>query len=150
MRRAVLFVVAMAALLSVAGCGGAGSNEATTRAVQPTRHHAKLARYERCPRRGLDVRPLTAAADESAQKIAKQRVGRSPQIAITVRPATRAGARGHEVSFMCGPKVARRTVVVFTYDHRYDRGPNKSASLAQHALLVSRFDDGYRLWYVEH
>jgi hypothetical protein len=148
MRRAATFV-AMAALLSVPGCGGAG-NEASTSAVRPTQHHAKLAGYERCPRRGFDALPLTAAAEESAQMIAKRQVGRSPQIAIAVRPASHAGARGHEVSFMCGPKVARRTAVVFTYDHRYDRGPNKSASLAQHAFLVSRFDDGYRLWYVEH
>jgi hypothetical protein len=46
---------------------------------------------------------------------------------------------------MCGPKIARRAVVVFTYDHRYD-----SPSLAEHALVVSRFADGYRVWYVEH
>jgi hypothetical protein len=147
MRRAALFV-AMAALLPVSGCGGGDSNKASTSAT--TQHHAKLAGYERCPRRGADALPLTTAAEKSAEKIAKRRVGRSPQITITVRPATHAGARGHEVSFMCGPKVAGRTVVVFTYDHRYDHGPNKSASLAQHAFLVSRFDNGYRLWYVEH
>jgi hypothetical protein len=51
---------------------------------------------------------------------------------------------------MCGPRVARRTLVVFTWDHRFDHGPNKSASLGQHAFLVSRFDDGYHLWYWEH
>jgi len=38
---------------------------------------------------------------------------------------------------LCGPKIARRTVVVFTWHHRFDSGPNASASLAQHALVVS-------------
>jgi hypothetical protein len=98
---------------------------------------------------GAKVLPFVTAL-KSARNIAERRVGRSRQITITIRPATDAGARGKEVSFMCGPKVAHRTLVVFTYDHRYDHGPNKSASLAQHAFLVSRFDDGYRLWYVEH
>jgi hypothetical protein len=51
---------------------------------------------------------------------------------------------------LCGTKIARRAVVVFTWDHRFDSGPNASASLAQHALVVSRFADGYRIWYVEH
>jgi hypothetical protein len=35
---------------------------------------------------------------------------------------------------------------VFTWDHRFGDGPNKSASLARHAFSVSRFDDGYRVW----
>jgi hypothetical protein len=144
MRRAVLFV-AVAAMLPVAGCGGSGSNEASTGAARPTQHHAKLAGFERCPRRALDALPLTAAAERSARRIAKRRVGRSPQVTITVRPATDAGARGHEVSFMCGPKVTRRTVVVGTWDYRLN-----CASCAQHSFVVSRFDDGYRLWYVEH
>jgi hypothetical protein len=157
MRRAAL-LVALAALLPVAGCGGGGSNEASTLA---TKHHARLATHERCPRRGRDALPLTVPAEgaklrpfvialKSARNIAERRVGRSPQITITVRPATHAGARGKEVSFMCSPKVARRTLVVFTWDHRYDHGPKKSASLAQHAFLVSRFDNGYRRWYVQH
>jgi hypothetical protein len=51
---------------------------------------------------------------------------------------------------MCGPRIARRTLVVFTWNHQFDHGPNQSASLAQHAFLVSRFAEGYRLWYWEH
>jgi hypothetical protein len=157
MRRAVL-LVALPALLPVAGCGGGASNEATTLA---TRHQARLATHGRCPRRGRDALPLTVPTEgaklhpfvialKSARNLAERRVGRSLQITITVRLATHAGARGKEVSFMCGPKVARRTLVVLTWDHRYDHGPNKNASLAQHAFLVSRFDDGYHLWYVQH
>jgi hypothetical protein len=147
MRRSVLFL-AFTGLMLVAGCGGAG-NTATTSTVDP-KQDKLAAGFERCPRRALAALPLNAAAEKSAKRIATRRVGRSPQITIRVRPAADAGARGHEVRFLCGPKVARRAVVVFTYDHRYDRGPNKSASLAQHALVVSRFADGYRVWYVEH
>ncbi len=118
MRRSVL-LVAFAALLLVAGCGGAG-NTANTSTVGPKQD--KFAGFERCPRRALAALPLNAAAEKSARRIAKRRVGRSPQITIRVRPAADAGARGREVRFLCGPKVARRAVVVFTYDHRYDRG----------------------------
>jgi hypothetical protein len=176
MRRAVLFV-ASTALLLVAGCGSSSSDHATRQEkVQqikdqigqiqryvgehrsgsggnagPKQHDAKLAAgFERCPRRALAALPSTPDAERFAEAIARRRVGRSPQITVTVRPATHAGARGHEVRFLCGPKIARRALVVFTWDHRFDSGPNASASLAQHALVVSRFADGYRIWYVEH
>lgn len=106
--------------------------------------------YRRCPGRGLEALPLTGAADQATLGIAERRVGFSPQITTTVRPATDAGIRGEAVSSMCGPKIARRTLVVFTWNHRFDHGPNKSASLAQGVFLVSRFTEGYRLWYWEH
>lgn len=149
MRRAVVFA-ALATLLPVAACGGGRSNDASTSAVGPQQHHAKPAGFERCPRRALAALPLTVDAERFADAAARRRVGSSPQITVTVRPATHAGARGHEVRFLCGPKIARRAVVVFTWDHRFDSGPNASASLAQHAVMVSRFADGYRVWYVEH
>jgi hypothetical protein len=104
----------------------------------------------RCPGRGLRARPLTGTADQAARGITERRVGSSPQITTTVRPAMHAGARGSEVANMCGPRIARRTLVVFTWNHHFDHGPNQSASLAQHAFLVSRFAEGYRLWYWEH
>jgi hypothetical protein len=133
------------------GSKGESSSNGGAGAQQPSSHAREASVYaRRCPGRGLDALPLTRAAQTSARTIAQQRVGPSPRVTTTVRPASNAGARGSEVTYMCGPRVARRTVVVFTWDHRYDHGPNKSASLAQHAILVSRFQDGYHLWYWEH
>jgi hypothetical protein len=125
------------------GSAGPGSARPTSAARESVYRH-------RCPGRGLDALPLSEAAPSIARSLARSRVGRSPRIAINVRPATDAGARGSEVSWMCGPRVARRTLVAFTWDHRFDHGPNRSASLAQHVLLMSRFDDGYHVWYLLH
>jgi hypothetical protein len=136
---------------SGSGSKGESSPNGGAGAQQPSSHAREASVYPRhCPRRGLDALPLTAGAERSARGIAEARLGSSPEITITARPATHAGTRGTLVSSHCGPKVARRTLVVFTWDHRFDHGLNKSASLAQHASLVSRFDDGYHLWYWEH
>ena len=57
-----------------------------------------------------------------------------------------AGARGGEVTFLCGATVARRTVVVqllFPW-------LLPSASLSQGVVFVGRFHGGYRVWYVAH
>ena len=124
--------------------GGAGAHRPASNARQANIY------AHRCPGRGLDALPLTNAAGPAARRFARERVGQAPRVTTTVRPATHAGARGSEVSWICGPRVARRTLVVFTWDHRFDSGPNASPSLAQHAFLVSRFDDGYHLWYWEH
>jgi hypothetical protein len=124
--------------------GGAG-------AQQPSSHARQANIYaRRCPGRGLDALPLTGGGGQAARSFARHQVGPSPRVTTTIRPATSAGPRGKLVSSHCGPKVARRTLVVFTWDHRFDHGPNKSASLAQHAFLVSRFQGGYHLWYWEH
>jgi hypothetical protein len=175
-RRSFAFAILALLVVFAAGCGSSSGQATQQEKVQqikdqigqmqryvgehrtgsgghagPKQHDAKLAAgFERCPRRALAALPLTPDAERFAEAIARRRVGRSPQITVTVRPATHAGARGHEVRFLCGPTIARRALVVFTWDHRFDSGPNASASLAQHALVVSRFADGYRIWYVEH
>jgi hypothetical protein len=125
--------------------GAAGAHKP---AAQP--RPASVYAHRGCPPRASTTLPLTGAGRQAARAFARQRIGRSAAITVRVRPATHAGARGSEVSWMCGPRVARRTLVVFTWGHRFDSGPNASASLAQHAFLVSRFDDGYHLWYWEH
>jgi hypothetical protein len=125
--------------------GGAGPNSA-----RPASASRESVYQHRCPGRGLDALPLTNAGNSFARSLARGNVGASPRITVRIRPATDAGARGSEVAWMCGPKVARRTLVAFTWDHRFDHGPNASASLAQHVCLISRFDDGYHLWQILH
>jgi hypothetical protein len=60
--------------------------------------------------------------------------------------ATNAGARGRMVERMCGKRVQRRTVVVELLFP--DMLP--SASLSQGTVFVSRFADGYHIWFVAH
>jgi hypothetical protein len=94
----------------------------------------------------LDALPLTQKARAAAQSIVASKVGTSPQIDVAIRPGMTSGSVPH----LCGRKIAHRTLWVLTYDHRFDHGPNRSASLAQHRFAVSRFDNGYHLWYLEH
>jgi hypothetical protein len=60
--------------------------------------------------------------------------------------ATRAGARGRTVRRMCGRRVERRTVVVELFFPEM----LPSASLSQGTVFVSRFADGYHIWFVAH
>jgi hypothetical protein len=119
-----------------------GARSATGRSSSASRATLYL---RRCPGRGLQALPLTRNAKAATRSIVARRVGTSPKIDVAIRPGT-AGTVEH----LCGPKIAHRTLWVLTYDHRFDHGPNKSASLAQHRFAVSRFDDGYHLWYLEH
>lgn len=57
-----------------------------------------------------------------------------------------AGARGREVKFLCGSKVAARTVVVQMLFPKM----LPSGSLSQGVLFAGRFAHGYRVWYVAH
>ena len=68
-------------------------------------------------------------------------------IEVAIRPGT---APESAATYLCGPKIARQSLYVLTYYHRFDRGPKRGASLAQHRFYVSRFDDGYHAWYWEH
>ena len=57
-----------------------------------------------------------------------------------------AGARGSEVSNICGKKVAARTVVVQMLFPRM----LPSASLSESVVFAGRFAHGYRVWHVAH
>jgi hypothetical protein len=57
-----------------------------------------------------------------------------------------AGARGREVSAMCGKKVAARTVVVQMLFPKM----LPSASLSQAVVFVGKFAHGYGVWFVAH
>jgi hypothetical protein len=46
--------------------------------------------------------------------------------------------------------VARRSVVVTIRRRAYDRGPNRSASLAVGEVVVGRFRAGWRVWNILH
>lgn len=60
--------------------------------------------------------------------------------------AASASARGRMVRRMCGRSVARRTVVVdLVFPEMLP-----SASLSQGTVFVSRFADGYHIWFVAH
>lgn len=126
---------------------GAGGGAKSARSSSPSRQDV----YERrCPDRGLEILPLTPRAPHAARDIAERTVGPEPPVTTTIRPAMHAGARGSELLHLCGPRAARRSLVVFTWDHRFDHGRNTSASLAQHAFVVFRSDNGYHVLYWEH
>jgi hypothetical protein len=57
-----------------------------------------------------------------------------------------AGARGSEVSNICGKKVAARTVVVQMLFPRM----LPSASLSESVVFAGKFAHGYRVWFVAH
>jgi hypothetical protein len=130
----------------VAGCGSdeGGVYINSSHVAKPQNRHDVYER--RCPGRGLNALPLGHDAEAAVRAVAAKRVGRSPQIDVAVRRI----AKDAYVPHVCGPRIARRTLYVLTYDHRYDRGRNRSASLAQHRFYVSRFADGYHVWYREH
>lgn len=161
-RRRLAYVAVVAGLLTVAGglyagFGGGGGDGGTTlqggqspgsgagpsAARSPSA--AKVVYQHPCPGRGVEALPLTQHARAAARSITDQRVGTSPQIDVVIRSAAAPGVR-----HLCGARIARRTLWVLTYDHRFDQGPNRSASLAQHRFAVSRFGDGYHAWYSEH
>jgi hypothetical protein len=163
-RRRLGYVAALAAALGLGallyagfGSGGgggetsashAGSGPTPAASASRSNETARHAVYEhRCPGRGLSALPLGPKPEQAARAITAQRVGASPLIDVAIHPGT---WRDSGMTYLCGPRIARRTLEVLIYDHRFDHGPNKSASLAQHRFYVSRFADGYHAWYWEH
>lgn len=138
-------LLALVSILVIAGCGAQGTDSAATQAAgtQPEAYGKG-----RCPGRGASVLPLGPHANMTARRLVVHNVGKSPAIEIAVRRLR--GEHGHYVTNLCPVVVARRTLYVATYDHRFDSGPNKSASLAQHRFYVGRFEGGYRIWFQEH
>jgi hypothetical protein len=162
-RRRLGYAASVIAAMVAAGClylafGGGGSDSGTTPqghaesgggAAPSAARSASASRQalyrHRCPGRGLQALPLTQRANAAARSVIARGVGSSPEIDVAIRPGTSSG-----IAHLCGPRVARRTLYVWTYDHRFDHGPMKSASLAQHRIYVARFGDGYHAWYWEH
>lgn len=104
----------------------------------------------RCPDRARGALPLGEDAAERAADAVLRREdpGEEPEARAVAAPM--AGARGANVRFLCGQRIAERTMVVLVHRAAFDRGPSKSASLGQGVFFVSRFPDGYRTWYSPH
>jgi hypothetical protein len=132
--RVRLLVAALAVLLGSGGIAGATSGHVVRRAA--------------CP---MELLPLGANAIGPASTVAlAAEHGKSdPQVRMTSL-APYAGARGSEAKFQCGTAVWRRTVVVFIHLRAFDRGPNRSASLAERVDWVGRFANGYGVWEFVH
>jgi hypothetical protein len=81
--------------------------------------------------------------------LARERSADTPQVVTAGIATTRVG-RGGQVAPMCGRGIASRTVAVAIHRRAYDRGPNRSASLADGEVFVARFTTGWRVWYVAH
>jgi hypothetical protein len=104
-----------------------------------------------CPASARGILPLrpdsVAKAARRALVFAKAPPGVKPgtEVMASARSAF-AGARGGEVKFLCGAKVARRTVVVqllFPW-------LLPSQSLSQGVVFAGRSHGGYRVWHVAH
>lgn len=120
-------------------------------AASPAGHEIALTASQSCPASAQGILPLrrdsVAKAADRALVFAKQPAGVKPgtEVMASDRSAF-AGARGSEVKYLCGAKVARRTVVVqllFPW-------LLPSASLSEGVLFVGRFHGGYRVWFVAH
>jgi hypothetical protein len=119
-------------------------------AASPAGHQIALAASS-CPASARGILPLrpdsVAMAARRALVFAKAPPGVKPgtEVMASARSAF-AGARGGEVRFLCGAKVARRTVVVqllFPW-------LLPSQSLSQQVVFAGRFHGNYRVWYVAH
>jgi hypothetical protein len=94
-------------------------------------------------RLGLDA---PAPATEAARTAAPNIYGVERVRADVAARATHDRERGRQVKTMCGRFLYRRTVVVYmTFPELLP-----SASLSQGIVFVSRFEDGYRVWFVAH
>lgn len=105
--------------------------------------------HPRCPDRARSALPLGPSAGATTREVALRDYGPETTAKAKLASEDAAGCGGYVVH-TCGGRVARRTVVVYTWDHRFDHGRNKSASLGQGVVLISRFADGYREWYRLH
>ena len=142
----------LAACLAVAGASVLALTpaRAATPAASPSGHRAALASSS-CPASARGILPLrpdsVPRAAQRALVVDKAPPGVKPgtEVMASARSAF-AGARGGQVKFMCGAKVARRTVVVqllFPW-------LLPSQSLSQGVVFAGRFHGGYRAWYVAH
>jgi len=151
-RRALAAAVAALAAAAVATVAASGLPAASVQpAVSTVRHKIALTSSHACPASAEGILPLrrdsVARAANRALVFAKQPPGvkQRTEVMASDRSAF-AGARGGEVESMCGPEVARRTVVVqllFPW-------LLPSASLSEGVLFVGRFHGGYRVWFVAH
>jgi hypothetical protein len=103
-----------------------------------------------CPRGTLPLQPDGAqrAANAALAEAARLYHGlntRDAEVMASDRSSF-AGARGSEVTHLCGPRVAARTVVVQLLFPRM----LPSASLSEGVVFAARFPHGYRVWYVAH
>jgi hypothetical protein len=103
-----------------------------------------------CPQAALALRAdsVQRAADAALASAARLYPGVNTQGA-EVMAADRsafAGARGGQVKFLCGQRVADRTVVVQMLFPRM----LPSASLSEAVVFVARFANGYRVWFIAH
>jgi hypothetical protein len=136
---------------AAAGALALAPADAAPPAAFPARHQVALASSRSCPASARGILPLrpdsVAKAARRALVTDKAPPGTKPgtEVMASARSAF-AGARGGEVKFLCGAKVARRTVVVqllFPW-------LLPSASLSQGVVFAGRFHGGYRVWYVAH
>lgn len=152
MRRISLIGAVLAVCLAGAAIGALALAPAGAArpAASAAGHQIALASSS-CPASARGILPLrpdsVAKAARRALVVDKAPPGVKPgtEVMASARSAF-AGARGGEVKFLCGAKVARRTVVVqllFPW-------LLPSQSLSQGVVFVGRFHGGYRVWYVAH
>ncbi len=157
---AVALLAAMAAASGAAASGGAAagtdrpavtaSAARLTAASELRLAAAETARFSVCPRDALPLRAdsVQRAADTALASAARLYPGvntRGAEVMAADRSAF-AGARGGQVKFLCGQRVADRTVVVEMLFPRM----LPSASLSEAVVFVARFASGYRVWYIAH
>ena len=123
----------------------------TLSAAAAAQSHPALSRpAHACPAGILSLPPdgVQRAAGQALAGAAKLYPGldtRGAEVMAADRSAF-AGARGSEVSNLCGKKVAARTVVVQMLFPRM----LPSASLSESVVFAGRFAHGYRVWYMAH
>jgi hypothetical protein len=136
---------------TVAGAPSGQRAASTQAAASSAGHRIALTSSQSCPASAQGILPLrrdsVAKAADRALVFDRQPPGVKPgtEVMASDRSAF-GGARGAEVAFLCGAKVARRTVVVqllFPW-------LLPSASLSQGVVFVGRFRGGYRVWFVAH
>lgn len=155
---AVALLAAVAAVSGATACGGAATGPKAvaapaarlTAASQGRSAATEAARFSVCQRKALPLRAdsVQRAADAALASAASLYPGvntRGTEVMAADRSAF-AGARGGQVKFLCGQRVANRTVVVQMLFPRM----LPSASLSQAVVFVARFASGYRVWYVAH
>lgn len=138
------------ALLAAAATIMIGTAGTLSAAAAAQSHAASPRLAQRCPGGILPLPPngVQRAAGQALAEAAKLYPGLNTSGA-EVMAADRsafAGARGSEVSNLCGKKVAARTVVVQMLFPRM----LPSASLSESVVFAGRFAHGYRVWYVAH
>jgi hypothetical protein len=136
-------------LLSV-GCGG-GEPAPQVQGVRVNEAAPSTeAVPRRCPQLAREALPLGERARQRAERVVLSRENRSDRPEAQAVGAEDAGARGRSAGYYCGDRIAARTLVVFVHRRAFDRGPDRSASLAGGVFLVSPLPGGYRVWLTLH